>query len=140
MKPIVRNVLGVLAGALLGSLVNGMIVKIGYSIVPPPAGANLTTPEGFEAAVRFFEPKHFVMPFLAHALGTFVGAFTAARIAVTGKMRMALIVGFLFFLGGLFMVAAVPAPFWFDILDLSLAYFPMAYLGGMLTGTKYKHT
>jgi hypothetical protein len=34
----------------------------------------------------------------------------------------------LFFLGGLQMVIALPAPLWMEALDLTVAYFPMAWL------------
>jgi hypothetical protein len=132
MNPIVRNILAVVAGAVLGSLVNGAIITLGHSIIPPPEGADLTTMEGFKVAIALFEPKHFVMPFLAHAVGTLVGAFLAAKIAGSYKIRMALIVGLLFFIVGLINVLSVPAPLWFDILDLGAAYLPMAFLGGML--------
>ena len=44
--------------------------------------------------------KNFVFPFLAHALGTLAGAFVAAKIAASHKMRFALAIGFLFLLGG----------------------------------------
>jgi hypothetical protein len=33
--------------------------------------------------MHLFEPRHFVMPFLAHALGTLAGALAAFLIAAT---------------------------------------------------------
>ncbi len=39
------------------------------------AGADVTTTEGLRAALPLFEPKHFIMPFLAQALGTFTAAY-----------------------------------------------------------------
>jgi hypothetical protein len=43
------------------------------------------------------------------------------------------VVGAFFFLGGLYMVSILPAaPLWFDVLDLALAYFPMAWAGAKL--------
>ena len=43
--------------------------------------------------MHLFEPKHFLFPFLAHALGTFAGAWLAAFIAASYKMRFALGIG-----------------------------------------------
>jgi len=79
-----------------------------------------------------FEPKPFIFPFLAHALGTFVGAFVAARLAANNKMRLAIGIGFLFLVGGITNALMLPAPAWFIILDLLIAYIPMAWLGGKL--------
>ena len=40
------------------------------SLIPPPEGADVTTLEGLKTSMHLFQPKHFLMPFLAHALGT----------------------------------------------------------------------
>ncbi|MGZ5242511.1 MAG: hypothetical protein ACXWDO_00105 [Bacteroidia bacterium] len=132
MNPILRNILAVIAGLVMGSAVNMGIIMISGSIIPPPNGADLTTAEGLKASMHLFEPKHFLMPFLAHALGTFVGGFLAALIAANHKMKFALAIGFFFLLGGIANVFMLPSPTWFTILDLVGAYFPMAYLGGIL--------
>lgn len=65
------------------------------------------------------EAKHFVFPFLAHALGTFAGAFLAATLAASHKMKFALGMGVVFLLGGITAVFLPPtAPLWFKALDL----------------------
>lgn len=130
MHPVIRNILAVIAGAVIGSVVNGSLIMMSGSIIPPPNGADVTTEEGLKAAMHLFEPKHFIMPFLAHAIGTLIGAVVAAAIAVNNKMRMAMIVGVLFLIGGVANVLILSAPMWFNVLDLTTAYFPMAYLGG----------
>lgn len=81
MHPILRNILAVVAGLIGGSLVNMGIIAISGSLIPPPVDADVTTMEGLKATMHLFEPKHFLMPFLAHALGTLAGAYTAARLA-----------------------------------------------------------
>lgn len=130
MNPIIRNILAVIAGIIIGSIVNMGIINLSGSIIPPPEGSDLTTTEGLKAAMHLFEPKHFIMPFLAHALGTLIGAFVAAKIAATHKMKFAIAIGVFFLLGGISMVFMLPSPTWFTALDLILAYIPMAYLGG----------
>jgi hypothetical protein len=132
MNTILKNVLAVFAGALIGGVVNMGLIMISGSIIPPPEGADLTTPEGLNAAMPLMEAKHFIFPFLAHALGTLVGAFIASRIGATRKMGLALIVGVLFLVGGISAVFLIPAPIWFILLDLIMAYIPMAWLGGKL--------
>ena len=74
MHPIIKYILAVLAGIVIGSAVNMGIIMISSSIIPPPNGADITTAEGLKASMHLFQPKHFIMPFLAHALGTFAGA------------------------------------------------------------------
>lgn len=132
MNPIVRNILAVVAGLILGGMVNLGIITISGSIIPPPEGADVTTPEGLKASIHLFEPKHFLMPFLAHALGTFVGALVAALIAANRKMLFAIVIGLFNLTGGIVAVTMIPAPMWFNVTDLVLAYIPMAVAGGKL--------
>jgi VanZ family protein len=74
------------------------------------------------------EPKHFLMPFLAHAIGTFVAAYLATRFSKTKAIRIPIIIAALFFIGGLIDVLELHAPIWFSCTDLALAYFPTAFL------------
>jgi hypothetical protein len=132
MHPILRNILAVVLGLVVGSVVNMSIIAMSGNLIPPPAGADVQTVEGLKAAMHLFEPKHFLFPFLAHALGTLVGAAAAAIIAATRKMRFAMVIGVAFLGGGAAMVAMVPSPAWFTALDLIVAYLPMAWLGGKI--------
>ncbi len=125
-----------MVGALIGGMVNMGIIMISGSIIPPPNGADVTTVEGLKASIHLFEPKHFIFPFLAHALGTFVGAWLAAWIAASHKMRFAIGIGILFLIGGITNVFLLPSPLWFNVLDLVGAYIPMAYLAGKLARRK----
>ncbi|MET0759766.1 MAG: hypothetical protein ABWZ56_05070 [Flavobacterium sp.] len=136
MNPIIKNIIAVIAGGILGSVVNMGIIMISGSIIPPPEGADVTTMEGLKASMHLFQPKHFIFPFLAHALGTFAGAFLAATIAANHKMKFALSIGMLFILGGIANVFILPSPTWFTVLDLVGAYIPMAYFAGKLVVNK----
>jgi hypothetical protein len=127
-----RNLLALIAGFVVGSLVNMLLISIGPMIFPPPPGVDLSTPEGLKAAMPQFEPHHYLTPFLAHALGTLVGAFIAAKLSISRKMTMALAIGALFLVGGIAMVVMINPPVWYAVVDLALAYFPMAYLGAKL--------
>ena len=128
MNAILRNIIAVLVGVVSGSILNGAIINISGSIIPPPAGVDITTEEGLKASIHLFEPINFLMPFLAHALGTFVGALICVIIAVSHHLKLALGVGSLFLVGGIMMVTMLPSPIWFNVLDLVAAYIPMAYL------------
>lgn len=132
MGVIVRNVLAVLAGIGIGSVVNMGLVMAGPALIPSPGGADVTTVEGLRASIHLFEPKHFLFPFLAHAIGTLVGAFVAARFGVGHPRRLAMVVGLVFLAGGIANVLMLPSPLWFTVLDLAGAYIPMAHLGARL--------
>ena len=132
MNKIVRNVLAVITGIILGSAVNmGIIMLQGYFIALPE-GVDVTNTESLQSSMHLFGPKHFIFPFLAHAIGTLVGAYLSARIAANHKMKFALGIGIFFLMGGISMVFMMPAPIWFVILDLSGAYIPMGFLSGRL--------
>ena len=123
-----RNVLAVLAGIVVGALINGAIINVGPSLIPPPAGVDVTTVESLAKSIHLFEPKHFITPFLAHAIGTLTGALTAVLIAVSHRTAIAYGIGVLFLCGGILASFMIPAPGWFIALDLLGAYIPMAWL------------
>ena len=132
MNKIARNVLAVITGIILGSVVNMGIIMLQGSFIALPEGVDVTNTESLQSSMHLFEPKHFIFPFLAHAIGTLVGAYLSARIAASHKMKFALGMGIFFLIGGISMVFMIPSPIWFAILDLSLAYIPMGWLSGRL--------
>ena len=136
MHPIVRNVLAVIVGFFVGSLVNITLVNIGPMLIPLPDGADVSDMEGLRESMKIFSPANFLFPFLGHALGTLVGAFIAAKIAASHPMKFAISLGLFFLIGGTTMVFLVGGPLWFIVADLVLAYIPMGLLGGVLAGGK----
>ena len=131
MNTILKNTLALVFGLLIGGALNMLIIMISSAIIPPPAGSDLTTMEGLKAAMHLMEPKHYLLPFIAHAAGSFIGAFSTAKIAATSKMKLALAIGICFLVGGIMNVVMLPSPLWFTFVDVGLAYIPMAYLGGI---------
>lgn len=132
MNPILKNGLAVLAGIAVGMVVNMGLIMLGPSIIPLPEGVNPMDVESLKENMHLFQGKHFIVPFLAHALGTLAGAYTTARLAASNKMAFALAIGAFFMIGGVMNVMSLPAPMWFNVLDLVAAYIPMGYLGWML--------
>jgi hypothetical protein len=134
MPPLLKNILAVVAGLLLGSVVNMAIVTIGPMVIPTPDGVDMSDMEKFAENLKRLEPANFIAPWLAHALGTLVGAWIAALVAANKKMKLALTVGVIFLVGGIMMAVMYGGPVWFLALDLIGAYLPMAFLGGRLGG------
>jgi hypothetical protein len=138
MPNVLRNVLAVLAGIAVGTVVNMALITVSPSLIPPPAGVDVNSAESLSKAMHLFEPRHFIMPFLAHAVGTLAGALAAYLIAASYKAQIAYAIGAVFLCGGVAASFMIPAPTWFIALDLLAAYLPMAWLGIQI-GTRMKH-
>ena len=129
---IFKNILAVILGLIIGSSVNMGLILISSSIIPPPNGADVTTMEGLKASMHLFETKHFIFPFLAHALGTFSGALIAVLITSNHKLKFALGIGVFFLIGGIINVFMLPSPTWFILVDIGFAYLPMAWFANRI--------
>lgn len=129
MPNALRNVLAIVAGVVIGGGVNMALITLSPSIIPPPPGVDRSSAASLSSAMHLFEPRHFVMPFLAHALGTLAGALAAYLIAASHRVPIAYVIGAVFLCGGVAASFMIPAPIWFIALDLLAAYLPMAWLG-----------
>jgi hypothetical protein len=132
MPSLLRNILAVVVGLVIGGFVNMALVTLSPTLIPPPAGVDVNDAESLAKGIHLFEPRHFIMPFLAHALGTLVGALVAYLIAATYRLQMAYVIGAVFLCGGVAASFMIPAPAWFIALDLLAAYLPMAWFGVQL--------
>lgn len=130
MNSTLKNVLAVIAGLVGGSIVNMLIVMASGSIIPLPEGVDPANIESLKESMHLFEPKHFVLPFLAHALGTLVGAFLTGVLAASSKLKLAFVIGGFFLLGGIANIFMLGGPLYFTVVDLVFAYIPMAWFGG----------
>jgi len=130
---ILKRTIVIFIALFAGAMLNGAIINISSKVIPPPAGFDLTTAKGLQAAMPHMGPEHFVFPFLAHALGTLISALLISRFLKSQQFVFAMMAGILFMLGGISMVIMLPeTPIWFVLLDLIVAYIPMALLGNKL--------
>jgi hypothetical protein len=129
---ILRNVLAVILGLVLGSAVNMSLILLGPNLIPPPAGVVVTDSQSLAASMHLFGPQQFLFPFLAHALGTLAGALTAYLVAGSRRQLFAYVIGVLSLVGGVAAAVMLPAPLWFEAVDLLFAYIPMAWFGILL--------
>ena len=126
MHPFIKSGLAVLAGIFVGGIVNFGIIILSSSIIPPPNGVDVSNIESIKTNIHLYKPIHFLFPFLAHALGTFSGAVLAIKISK--QTKIAYMVALVFLYGCISMITQVSSPIWFTVLDLGLAYIPMAWL------------
>ncbi|MEQ1595175.1 MAG: hypothetical protein ABL985_08745 [Casimicrobium sp.] len=132
MRNFLRVLFAIVLGLVVGSVVNMALITASGKVIAPPVGADVATMEGLKASMHLFEPKHFLFPFLAHALGALAGAFVAALLAPNRSLVPPMVVGALFLAGGIANVIMLPSPMWFTLVDLLLAYLPTAWLGRTL--------
>ncbi len=138
MSKLLRNALAILAGIVIGGGVNMAFITLSPLLIPPPAGVDVNSAESLGKAMHLFEPRHFIMPFLAHALGTLAGALAAYLVAASHKAQLAYVIGVAYLCGGVAASFMIPAPAWFIALDLLAAYLPMAWLG-IRIGVRVQH-
>ncbi len=131
MNPIIRNILAVILGWASGSLVNMWLIQTGHKIYPIE-GLDPNDMDALANIMPTLSFEYFIFPFLAHALGTLVGGIVAYKIAANYKMKFALAVGVLFFIGGVLVNYLIPGPIWFAATDILVAYIPMAWIGGKI--------
>lgn len=132
MKKAIINSLIFVVAIFVGSNVNMALINLGPKLIAMPKGFDLTTEKGLIAAMPFMEAKHFLFPFLAHAFGTFIAALLIFVLMKEKSNYYSFFAAALFFLGGAYMVKVLPAPLWFNVTDLILAYFPMVFLAQWL--------
>lgn len=134
-KSLARNILGVIVGLIIGGMVNGLIIKYGSSQVPVPEGVDPMDINSIRANADLYTSAHFVVPFMAHAVGTLVGAVFASLVGIYSQQKLAVIIGIFFLIGGIAMAVMIPEFWKFAIVDLLFAYIPMALLGWKLAGS-----
>ena len=98
MNSTIRNILAGIIGFILGSILNMLIIHYGPSIIPVPEGVDNSSMEKFKATFHLLKPINFLIPFLAHAIGTFIGAYIAVKICVSHHLKFAMIISALFLL------------------------------------------
>lgn len=135
MNPTLRNILAFIASLIIGSIINYGTIIIGSGFLPVPEGVDPMDIETIKANANLYTVKHWILPFLAHALGTLSAAYAVCRLATSHFKSLALGIAGVFVLGGIMMAVGLPELISFAIVDILFAYFPMALLGWKLAGS-----
>ena len=53
-----RNALAVIAGLVVGSGLNLLLITVSPMVIPPPAGVDVSNAESLGKAMHLFEPRH----------------------------------------------------------------------------------
>ena len=129
MKPELRNFLAILAGLIAGSALNMFIVNNSGFLIPLPEGYIPGNEQSLKEHIHLFEAKHYLEPFLAHALGTLLAAFVAVKLAIRRKLFVGIFPGIFFLVGGITAAVMFSIPFLPTLVDLVFAYVPFAWFG-----------
>jgi hypothetical protein len=126
-----RNVLAGICGAVVAFITIGLLEAVGTTIFPPPPGMDFNDRESVRAAMANMPFGALVWVLVSQLVGTFVGAWLAARIARAAKTALAVTVGVIAMLASIGNMLMIPHPIWFWVASL-LFSLPLAYLGGLL--------
>ena len=69
MTPTVKNIIAIVCGWFIGSLVNMGLIETGHTLIPIE-GLDPNDMKALAKVMPTLSAKFFIFPFLAHALGT----------------------------------------------------------------------
>lgn len=131
MGSVVRSIVAVLAGMVVFAFLVMAIEAVGMMIFPPPPGTDMANPEAARAAMANAPVGSLLFVLLAWIVGTFAGAWTAARIARRAPVGHGLVVGVLGLAGAIANMLMIPHPVWFWVLGVAV-FLPVAWLGARI--------
>ena len=129
MKPLLRSVLAVLLGWVVGSVAMMALHLLSGAIYGP--APRMSDSAAFQEYIGNLPPSAFLFVLAAHAAGNLAGAWVAAKVAGRAPLVHGLVVGGVFLICGIVNLLQIPHPAWFGPADLA-AYLPAAYLGARL--------
>lgn len=128
-----RSVVAVVSGVVLGGLVIGLVEAVGHQVFPLPEGVDPADPEALARVIGELPVGALLFVPLAWALGSVAAGWLAARIASRAQVAHAVIAGSLLLVAGVVNLAMIPHPTWLAVLGVAV-FLPAAYFGGLLGG------
>lgn len=129
----VRNILAVVAGFIVGGLFVFAFEAIGHMIYPLPPGLDSSKPEMIAEYVRTAPIGAIMSVLAAQSAGSFFGGLVTGLIAVSRKQMVAVIYGVLALIMALINMIMISHPVWFMVLSVLLPI-PLALLGSRVAG------
>ena len=106
-----RTLLAVFAGAVVGVVVIFIVEGIGHMIFPPPEGVDVKDPEQLKSVMDKVPVAAKAAVLVAWGLGVFAGG-TLARFIVRDSPYVAWIVAVILFAGATWTMIMIPHPLW----------------------------
>ena len=126
-----RNICAVILGLIAGMVFNILIVMLSTVLYPMPEGVGFNDREGLAAYIETLPFTAFLIVMLAHLGQAFVGGWLAAIISRNAPMLVAMIVGSLSMIAGIYNLSTMPVPAWMWV-EVPL-YLLAAYIAAKIT-------
>lgn len=133
----VRNIIAVILGLVVATLVIMSIQMISYSLYPMPEGIDPTDTEAMRTHVQSLPPMAFLIVLLSYFMGTLIGVIVAIKVADTHHKQLALGIATVLMILGIINLFQITHPMWFNIICV-LLFIPTALLGYQLAKPKLK--
>ncbi len=117
---VLRSILAVVAGCFAAGLLTVVLESLGHVIFPPPPGVDLSDHAALAKIMDQLPLGALICVLGGWAIGTTVGAATAAWLAPRAATVHGLIVGLIMLVLGLFTMIMIPHPVWFQIASVLL--------------------
>ncbi len=125
-----RNIAAVIAGLVVGMIVNIAIIQLNTVFFPLPDGVDMTDTAQMKEAIKGMPAAGWILVIAAHLGQAFVGGWVAARLGASRRMMLAMIVGVLSLAGGIANAIMLSSPAWTWI-EMPL-YLVVAWLAGRM--------
>lgn len=126
-----RLILAGVIGVVVAVVLVGLVQLGGQQIYPPPAGIDFHDQAQVAAMVANLPTGALVFVLAAWAMGSFGGAFIAAKIARRSQTGVALVVAAFMLAAIVFNLVAYPHPLWMMVLGVLMPV-PCALAGSAL--------
>jgi len=125
-----RNIVAVIAGLIVGMIVNFALIQLNTVFFPLPEGVEISDTAQMKEAIKGMPAAGWILVIAAHLGQAFVGGWVAARLGVSRWMMLALIVGVLSLAGGIANAVMLSTPAWTWV-EMPL-YLVVAWLAGRI--------
>jgi len=131
VPPILRSILAVLAGIVVGFMVVAAVEFVDTTLFPLPRGLDMRDTAAMKQAMAHAPLAALILVIVGWGISALLGAWVAARIARAPRVLHGMIVG-IFLLGAAITdMLEFPHPVWFWICGL-LIFLPASYIGAGL--------
>ena len=134
MRSVGRSVLAVLAGIVVAMIVMFAFEGLSSHLFPLPPGIDLHDQQAMTAHMDELPIGAFLMVLAGWAVGSFVGAWAAARLAGRARLVHGLVVGGFFLAATVMVMMTIPHPLWMEISGI-VALAGCSYVGARLAAT-----
>jgi len=126
-----RTILGVVVGLAVAMVVIFVMEGLATVISPPPPGLDLKNEADLARLVETASITMKVLVLFGWLLGSFVGAWVAAKVSRAHRVSAAIVVGIGIVLGVILNATMLPHPLWMTALGIALPI-PLAWCAARL--------